>query len=81
LSFIEGHKDVNDKQRTLYKLTSDGIEQSLLLDQYLLEAAEAFNNLSDELEVDFQKLLDKACKALEAKPFAKRFPSLMDKNS
>jgi hypothetical protein len=47
----------------------------------LVEAAEAFNNLSDDLDVDLQELLDKACKALEAKPFAKRFPSLMEKNA
>jgi DNA-binding MarR family transcriptional regulator len=80
LGLIEGQQDPDDKRRTLYKLTQQGKEQSLLLNEYCIEAADAFNHLSEELGVDLHQLLDKAYKALETYSFAKRFPSYVEKN-
>lgn len=78
LALIEGQQDKNDKRRTLYKLTPLGKEQGQLLDEYCIEAAQAFNHLSAELDVDLHDILDKACKALEMTSFAQRFPSFKE---
>jgi DNA-binding MarR family transcriptional regulator len=75
LGLVIGRQDSHDKRRTFYKLTKAGQKQSELLNDYCTEAAIAFNHLSAELGVDLHQLLDRACTALDANSFAKRFPS------
>jgi DNA-binding MarR family transcriptional regulator len=80
LKMISSSPDINDKRRTLYKLTGLGKKQGALLDDYCLEAAVAFNDLSGELGLDLHQLLNQACEALEQKSFAQRFPSHKENN-
>ena len=75
LGLIEGYQDENDKRRTLYQFTTDGKLQSELLETYCVEAEIAFNDLSEELGLDFHQLLNRACESLEKNSFANRFPS------
>lgn len=74
LKLVEGIKDDNDKRRTLYHLTPKGKEKSEILNLYCLDAAQAFKDLSDEIGVDIQSVLNSAITALQNKPFGKRFP-------
>lgn len=74
LELIEGVQDPKDKRRTLYHLTSKGQEKSKILDLYCLDAAQAFKDLSTEIGVDIQNILNSAIDALKNKPFGKRFP-------
>lgn len=75
LDLVEGIKDPNDKRRTLYKLTSKGLEKSKILDMYCIDAAQAFKDLSREIGVDLQSILNSALNALKEKSFGKRFPA------
>lgn len=74
LGLIEGIQDDNDKRRTLYHLTSKGQEASEILNLYCLDAAEAFKDLSDEIGVDIQSVLNSAITVLQNKSLGKRFP-------
>lgn len=75
LGLIEGSADKNDKRKTLYVLTPKGQQKTQVLNLYCLDAANAFSDLSDEVGVDLQKVLNAAINALQKKPFGKRFPS------
>ncbi|TPH13975.1 MarR family winged helix-turn-helix transcriptional regulator [Litorilituus lipolyticus] len=74
LELVEGIKDDDDKRRTLYHLTSKGQEKSAVLDLYCKDAAQAFQDLSNEVGVDIQQVLNSAITALQAKSFNNRFP-------
>lgn len=74
LALVEGIKDDTDKRRTLYHLTPKGREKSEILNLYCLDAAQAFKNLSDEIGVDIQHVLNSAITALQNQSFGKRFP-------
>ena len=74
LKLVEGIKDDNDKRRTLYHLTLKGQEKSEILNLYCMDAAQAFKDLSDEIGVDIQSVLNSALTALQNKSFGKRFP-------
>lgn len=75
LGLIEGSTDENDKRKTLYSLTSKGQQKIQVLNLYCLDAANAFSDLSDEVGVDLQKVLNATISALHKTPFAKRFPT------
>lgn len=79
LALISGVQDPDDKRRTVYEFTEAGLSQRDLLIDYCSEAEVAFGDLSNELGVDLHEVLDKACKALENKSFAVRFPSYGEK--
>lgn len=74
LELVDGVQDDNDKRRTLYHLTPKGQEKSEILNLYCLDAAQAFRDLSDEIDVDIQSVLNSAITALQNKSFGKRFP-------
>lgn len=63
LGLIEGIQDDNDKRRTLYHLTSKGQEKSKILELYCLDASQAFEDLSNEIGVDIQRVLTAAITA------------------
>lgn len=74
LGLIEGVQDTNDKRRTMYHLTGAGQKKAKILDLYCLDAAQAFKDLSTEIGVDIQHVLNAATAALQKKSFAERFP-------
>lgn len=74
LELVEGLKDPNDKRRTLYKLTPNGLKKSKILELYCDDAEVAFKDLSSEVGVDIQSILNSAITALTAKSFGERFP-------
>lgn len=75
LKLVEGFQDEKDKRRTLYKLTSKGLEKSKILKLYCVDAEHAFKDLSNEVGADVQSILNSAIEALKHKPFGKRFPA------
>lgn len=75
LELVEGINDPNDKRRTLYRLTEKGEEKAKILDLYCLDAEKAFKELSNEVGVDLQSVLNSAINALIKKPFGQRFPN------
>ena len=75
LGLIEGNTDGNDRRKTFYSLTSRGQQKVQVLNLYCLDAASAFSDLSDEVGVDLQKVLNAAINALHRTPFGKRFPT------
>ena len=74
LELVEGFHDPNDRRRTLYKLTPKGLEKSKILELYCVDAEQAFKDLSNDVGIDIQSVLNSAIKALENKSFSKRFP-------
>ena len=75
LELVEGIEDPNDKRRTLYRLTTKGLEKSKILDLYCFDAEQAFRDLSNDISVDIQSVLNSAIQALTEKSFGKRFPN------
>ena len=73
LNLINKKPAENDKRKTLYFLTEEGIEQSRILDQYCVGAEQAFNNLSEDLGVDLHAVLNTAVNSLRDRTFAERY--------
>jgi DNA-binding MarR family transcriptional regulator len=71
---VDGIRDASDKRKTSYYLTPKGQEKSKILDLYCLDAAQAFEDLSSEIGVDIQSVLNSAIAALKSKSFGERFP-------
>lgn len=74
LNLIQGTLDPKDKRRTLYTLTEEGQDKSKVLHLYCIDASAAFQDVSDELGVDIQKLFNNIIVALKNKTFGERFP-------
>ena len=74
LELIEGVKDAKDRRKTLYHLTPKGQSKAQILELYCVDAAHAFKDLSNEIGVDIQQVLNQAMNALQRKSFGERFP-------
>ena len=70
---IKASPDLEDKRRTLYSLTEKGIEMAKALKLYCVDAAAAFDDLSNEMGVDLQQLFNKLSAALLQRSFGDRF--------
>jgi len=73
LKLIEKQPSEQDKRKILYRLTPKGSEQALKLDNYCENAEKTFNELSDEVGVDLQSLINKTISALTSAPFHERY--------
>ena len=71
LSLIEQRDDDNDKRRSTYHLTTEGIQQAKLLDENSLISV--YQHLSDEVGADLHKVLNKAINGLKQKDLLTRF--------
>ena len=71
LGLIEQRDDDNDKRRSTYHLTTEGIQQAKLLDENSLISV--YQHLSDEVGADLHKVLNKAINGLKQKDLLTRF--------
>lgn len=78
LGIIEKQPDPNDKRRSEYHLTDLGLKQAALLGTYNLRAADVFQSLSDDINVDLPAVLDAGVKALTKRTMEDRFWELFD---
>lgn len=74
LELINGFKASEDKRTTIYSLSDKGKEKVKILDLYCIDAAKAFQDLSKDVGIDIQKMLNVTISALKDKPFGSRFP-------
>ncbi len=71
LGFITAEQDQDDKRRTLYSLTKEGVEQAQLLNKHSF--ADVYENLSREVNADLYEILSAAIKGLKQKDLLTRF--------
>jgi len=71
LGLIEQRDDDNDKRRSTYHLTKEGKLQAKLLDENSLISV--YQHLSDEIDADLHKVLNKAINGLKQKDLLTRF--------
>ena len=71
LGLIAVKKDANDKRRLLYSLTSSGHKQAALLNENSLD--KVYENLSNEINTDLNKMLVAAIDGLKNKDLLTRF--------
>ena len=74
LQLVSGTKDPEDKRTTLYSLSPAGKEKAQILTLYSVDAANAFRELSEEVGIDIQEVLNTSIAALQNKSFGERFP-------
>jgi len=75
LKIVDKRTDESDRRRTEYFLTEIGEIQASRLDQYNVEAADAFESLNKDLGVELGDILDVAMAALNTRGMADRFPN------
>lgn len=73
--FVVSERDPNDARRRLVQLTSNGISEGKKLQAFLPLLIEAYDALFDEIEIDLDAAVQKADRALRAKPLKARMPS------
>lgn len=78
LGIVEKRADENDKRRTEYILTTLGKGQAERLDNYNLQAADVFQTLDGDIEVDLGAILDVGTEALNRRTMTDRFWELFD---
>jgi DNA-binding MarR family transcriptional regulator len=71
LGLIAVKKDINDKRRLLYSLTTTGEKQATLLNENSLD--KVYENLSKEINTDLNKMLVAAIDGLKNKDLLTRF--------
>jgi len=71
LGLIEQRDDDNDKRRSTYHLTKEGKLQAKLLDENSLISV--YQHLSNEIDADLHKVLNKAINGLKQKDLLTRF--------
>jgi DNA-binding MarR family transcriptional regulator len=73
LELIEAQADPHDKRRTLYRLTPAGRRQAQTLQDYCVQAAIVFEELSSEVGCDLLAALRTAARALQKTTLFERF--------
>ena len=71
LGLLESKSDENDKRRTTYHLTDEGIKQAELLKANSL--TNVYQHLSDEVGANLHQVLEKAIDGLKQKDLLTRF--------
>ena len=76
LGLIQQHSDKEDKRRTLYSLTSKGVEQSQKIKEYLKQSAALVDSISKEIGVDIFEAIDKAINAMQGESLLERLEGI-----
>ncbi|MGJ8663885.1 MAG: hypothetical protein ACSHWU_09550 [Marinicella sp.] len=71
LNLIFKQQDLEDKRRTIYGLTEEGVEQAKLLSQYSLE--QVYQQLSKDINADLGRVLTSALEQLKEQDLLSRY--------
>ncbi|GAA4356152.1 winged helix DNA-binding protein [Kangiella marina] len=73
LEVIQQSPDKEDKRRTLYSLTPEGLVQSKKIKEYLKQSEKLVNSISQDIGVDIFDAIDNAIKAIKERSLLERF--------
>ncbi|GAA4351920.1 winged helix DNA-binding protein [Kangiella taiwanensis] len=73
LEVIQQSPDKEDKRRTLYSLTPEGLVQSKKIKEYLMLSEKLVDSISKDIGVDIFDAIDNAIKAMKERSLLDRF--------
>lgn len=73
LEVIQQSPDKEDKRRTLYSLTPEGLVQSKKIKEYLKQSEKLVDSISQDIGIDIFDAIDKAIKTMKERSLLERF--------